>query len=113
MDFIREGGWPMFPTLGIGIAALVSALRYAARPERGQRSVVNMVALVTLLMGVFGTLLGVQISAQAIRNVEPEHKWIFLSGLAESLNCVLGALVLLIPTMIFAGIGGYREAQKQ
>lgn len=112
MDFIREGGWPMFPTLGIGIAALVLSVRYAARPERGQRSVVNMVALVTLLMGVFGTLLGVQIAAHAMRGVEPEQKWIFLIGLAESLNCVLGALLLLIPTMIFAGIGGYREAQK-
>lgn len=112
MDFIREGGWPMFPTLGIGIAALVLAVRYAARPERGQRSVVHMVALITLLMGIFGTLLGMQISAQAIRNVGPEHKWIFLIGLAESLNCVLGALVLLMPTLIFAGIGSYREAQK-
>jgi uncharacterized membrane protein HdeD (DUF308 family) len=112
MDFIREGGWPMFPTLVLGIAALVLAVRYAARPERGQRALVNMVALVTLLMGILGTLLGVQLSANGIRDVGPDQKWIFLIGLAESLSCVLGALVLLIPTMIFAGIGGYREAQK-
>lgn len=112
MDFIREGGWPMFPTLGLGIAAFILAVRYAARPEPGQKSLVHMVALVTLLMGVFGTALGVQVSAAAMRGVAPDQKWIFLIGLAESLNCVLGALALLIPTLIAAGIGGYREANK-
>src|SRR5262245_64016628 len=32
-DFMREGGWGMWPVLLLGLAALAAAVRYAARPE--------------------------------------------------------------------------------
>ena len=33
-DFMREGGWGMYPVLLIGLVTLASATRYAIRPER-------------------------------------------------------------------------------
>ena len=113
MDFIRDGGWPMFPTLGLGISTLIMSVRYAARPEPGQLALVRMLALLTLVVGLFGTLLGVQISANAIRSVAPDQRWIFVIGIAESLNCLLAALALLAPTVIAAGIGNYHDAREK
>ena len=33
-EFMREGGWGMWPVLLLGLVALASATRYALRPER-------------------------------------------------------------------------------
>ena len=33
MDMIREAGWPIYPIIAVGLAALVTALRYAVAPE--------------------------------------------------------------------------------
>lgn len=34
VEFMREGGWGMWPVLLLGLATLASAARYMARPER-------------------------------------------------------------------------------
>src|SRR5439155_7922335 len=33
-EFMREGGWGMWPVMLLGLVALASATRYALRPER-------------------------------------------------------------------------------
>ena len=35
MDFFRDGGWPMFPELLLGLTAVGLAIAHAARPTRG------------------------------------------------------------------------------
>lgn len=112
-DFIREGGWPMFPTLSFGLVALTLAIWHASRPGAGQRSLALTFAVLTLIMGLFGTVLGVQISCAAIRGVAPDQRWIFLIGLSESLQNLLSALALLLPTTIAVGVGDYRRAQDE
>ena len=34
VEFMREGGWGMWPVLLIGLVSLAAAIRYAVRPER-------------------------------------------------------------------------------
>lgn len=111
-EFIREGGWPMFPTLSFGLVALVLAIWHAGRPSPAQRSLAMTFAVLTVVMGLFGTVLGVQLSSAAIRGVAPDQRWIFLVGLAESLQNLISALALLLPTTVAIGVGDYRRAQE-
>lgn len=112
-EFIREGGWPMFPTLSFGLVALVLAIWHASKPGPGQRSLAITFAVLTVVMGLFGTVLGVQLSCAAIRGVAPDQRWIFLIGLSESLQNLISALALLLPTVAAIGVGNYRSAGEE
>ncbi len=97
-EFIREAGWGIYPVLGFGIAAVIVAGRQLG--EQDPRRVVTVLWLMALtgVAGVLGTASGVQVSARYIGDI-PE-KWIFLTGLAESLHNLTCACVLVAITML-------------
>lgn len=111
-ELIREGGWPMYPIVALGGAALLLALRYALYPQRSLRSLVLGVLAASVVMGVLGTALGVQASARAIGDVPDGQRWIFLIGLKESLNCLAAALTLALPTVLAIGAGSHRLGRR-
>jgi hypothetical protein len=103
MDVIREAGWPIFPILAFGLASLVAGWRYARSGRRELVPLVVGLGAATLLLGIIGTALGVQLSASHIGQVPPADRWIFLIGLKESLHNLtvaatfaLGDVVLLM-----------------
>src|SRR5262249_53074217 len=89
--FIREAGWPIFPIGISGVVSLVAAMRYAESPRRELFGRAVGLTITTLILGLLGTVLGVQMSARYIGEI-PE-KWIFLIGLKESLNNLVASLV--------------------
>jgi hypothetical protein len=111
-DVIREGGWPMFPILALGVAALLAGLRHAVYPQRSLRPLVIGLAVSTVVMGLFGTALGIQQSARYIGDVPPEQRFIFLIGLAESLNCLAIALAFTLPAAFLGTLGAFRMARR-
>src|SRR5262249_41497155 len=111
-DLIREAGWPVFPILLLGGGALLVALRHAAIPQRSLVPLALGLIAATVVMGFFGTALGMQASAEAIGRVEPERRWIFLIGLKESLGCLDVALALALPACLGLGWGSYRVARR-
>ena len=80
-DFIREAGWPIFPTLAFGIAALAVSIKMIEKPTEQLASLVRNLSCLTLIFGVFGTIVGLQYSVSAIEKVEPAMRWIVLIGL--------------------------------
>jgi hypothetical protein len=110
--FIREGGWPIFPVLILGALSLVSAVRYAANPRRELLALVIGFGVATVIMGAFGTALGVQMSARYIGEVDASRRWIFLLGLQESLNNLTVALAVAGLDALIATGGAWRMARR-
>ncbi len=112
-DFIRDAGWPIFPTLAFGIAALAVSIKMIDKPTEQLASLVRNLSCITLILGLFGTIVGLQHSVGAIEKVEPAMRWIFLLGLRETLNNLDAALLVLFPTMLCYTAGTFRLRQDQ
>jgi phosphotransferase system glucose/maltose/N-acetylglucosamine-specific IIC component len=110
-DFMREAGWPIYPILGFGLAALVMAMSHARRPRESTAQLIRGLGLVTLLIGVLGTILGLQHSIHFIDPLPPDQRWIVFTGLREALNCTVGSLLLLFPTLLLYTAGAVRGRQ--
>jgi hypothetical protein len=110
-EFIREGGWPMFPVLVCGALSLATAVRYAVAPRRELLALVIGLGVTTVILGCLGAALGVQQSARYIGTVEESKRWIFLIGLKESLNDLVAALVFAVLDGLIATAGAYRGAR--
>ena len=111
IEFIREAGFPIYFVGAFGAASLAAALRYQQTLRRELFSVVVGLAVATILVGVLGTVLGVQTSARAIGQVDHEMKWIFLIGLKESLNNLVAALGIAVIDVLIATRGAFRAAR--
>jgi hypothetical protein len=106
----REGGFVMFPTLVIGLALLALAVRYAARPERRLLPLLGAFALLTGTSGALGFVLGAMKSLYAQNEVQSDKRWISLIGIAESLNNVAFALLLIFVAAVLMTVGEWKIA---
>jgi hypothetical protein len=111
-QIIREAGWPIYPILALGGAALVLSLKYAAFPQRSLRSLVSAILAASLVMGVLGTILGLQHSIEGLHDLPPDERWIVFMGLRECLNCAVMALTLALPTVLALGAGSHRLRRR-
>jgi hypothetical protein len=111
LEFIKEGGFPIFPVLFFGLLSLVTAVRYAATPRRDLLALVIGLGVTTVILGALGTALGVQKSAEYIGAVEDSKRWIFLLGLKESLCNMVLALAIAALDSLVATAGAWRGAR--
>ncbi|MBL9041840.1 MAG: hypothetical protein JNM83_09585 [Myxococcales bacterium] len=112
-DFFNEAGWPIFPTLAFGVAALSIAIKMIDKPTEQLASLVRNLSVLTLLMGMLGTVLGLQHTVRHVEQVEPGMRWIFVVGLRETLNNFDAALLILIPTMLCYTAAMFRLRQDK
>jgi hypothetical protein len=112
-NVIREAGWPVYFVIAFGAAALVSALRHAAAPERGQLGSIIGFGAVTLLWGALGTALGLQHAISGIPDVEPDQRWIVWVGLREALNNFSLALFIDVAVALLATVGARRLGRQE
>ena len=108
---IHEAGWPVFPILGVGLSALVLALGYVRRPLESTAGLIRNLSVVTLLLGVLGTAVGLQHSILYIDGLPVDQRWIVWTGLRETLNNLNFALVLMVPTWLLYAAGSFRSRQ--
>jgi hypothetical protein len=111
-QFIREAGWPIYPILALGLSGLALSLRYSLFPQRSLRSLTLGFLAATAVMGILGTILGVQHSAEALPEVGPDMKWIFYLGVKEASNCFAGALTILLPACLAVGVGSWKMGKR-
>ena len=111
LTFYREAGWPIHFVLLLGAISLWLAVRYARAPRRENFPLIVGFTVATVLVGVLGTVLGVQISANAIAEVQAPERWIFLIGLKESLNNMVAALMIAAIDTMLVTAGAHRLAR--
>ena len=112
-EILHEAGWPIYPVLALGLTALLLALRHAVVPQRNLVTLIVGLGTAAFLMGLLGTVLGVEQSIRHVAELPPEKRWIVLLGLSESLHNAWVALSLLVPTAILAMVGSYRFEQRR
>jgi len=98
IEFIREAGFGVFPTLAFGLAALFVGVRQLRDPERARVPIAGWLIALTVAAGALGTVTGLQASVSFIE--QTSDKWLFLIGLRESLNNLVVAFILSILTML-------------
>ena len=108
IDFVREAGWPIFPTLALGVAALAVTIKLIEKPTEQLAQLVRNLSVLTLIVGLFGTIVGLQTTVRAVENVEPALRWIFVIGLKETLNNLDAALLVLFPTLLCYTAGTFK-----
>jgi len=113
VEFMREGGWGMWPVLLIGLVSLGAAIRYAARPERLWFGFAAALWVTVLVCVVHASVTDVAAVLGYFddpgRATDSEIPRLIIRGLKESTRpAVLGGIFLtLVP--LLAAVGIYRQ----
>jgi hypothetical protein len=113
LTLFREGGFPMFVILGLGLAALVLSMRAAFRPSMARFELVRGLARATLystLVGIFADLAAVFHNAPKFEKPEFDLMHIIVTGLGESMSPAIMGFTLLSLVSVFAGLCARRLA---
>jgi len=114
-EFMREGGWGMWPILLCGVVALAGAARYGVTPERGSLRFVALLWVTLLVAVVHATvtdLAAVFTYCETLPQPGPGLTTVLLTGLKESTRpAALGGIFLtLVP--LLAAVGVYRDTAR-
>ncbi|HWA75189.1 MAG TPA: hypothetical protein VG937_22785 [Polyangiaceae bacterium] len=110
-----EGGFPMWFLLVFGVAALITAARFARIPARRTLRVALALSLATACTAVTGVAtdlatVGHQVPNYLRRHPEEGIVYILLQGFAESMApAILGFTTLSLVALLVA-VGFYRES---
>jgi hypothetical protein len=113
LEFFKSGGYAMVPILIFGFLLIAASGLYLLRPERRLAPLIWSTGALTAGMGLLGFFLGVRLSLRYIWQVEPADQLkIAAAGIAESLNDVILALILVVLGALLAAIGAYRSSRR-
>ncbi len=108
-NFFRDGGWGMYPTIGLGFFLVAACVLWMVRPEKRFVPIVAALGLATLGAGLLGTCVGLINTFRFVQNtVQAEQVRIATLGGAESLNNLVLALLIAIPSALLFVIGAMR-----
>ena len=113
LTLFREGGFPMFVILGLGLTALVLSMRAAFRPSASRLEIVRGLASATL----YSTLVGVFADVAAVFHHLPNFEapsfdlpHILVAGLGEAMSPAIMGFTILSLVSLFAGLCARRLA---
>ena len=116
MDFMRAGGVPIWIVLFFGLAALVTGIVFAIRPDERKAAVLRALSTTT----VFSILSGVTSDIASVMFKVPRHpEWshspdrtlIIMTGLGESMTPAILGFTLLALVWLLAAVGSRRAPQ--
>jgi hypothetical protein len=116
MTLIREGGFPMWVILGLGIGALVTAFRAVLMPSQARLATARQLARATL----YSTLVGVAAAFGAVFHHAPriadaekvELGRVVLQGLGESMSPLIMGFTILALVALFTAVAEKRHAPQ-
>jgi hypothetical protein len=113
MEAFRLGGFGMYPTLVAGILLVVTAVRYARKPEHDSRPLIRQLSILTALVGTLGFITGVIHCFIACGSAPVNEIPIYVVvGTGESLCNVGLALVMLVAARAATSFGTYRSGSR-
>jgi hypothetical protein len=113
LEYFRDGGWGMYPTLVCGVLLVGVAARYALNPERRLTPLLVALNLLTLSSGALGFVSGVITTARYLAKVEDARtSFVAFCGIGESLNNVAFALLFVTVGAIALTLGAWKIARQ-
>jgi hypothetical protein len=113
LEFFRDGGWGMYPTVLFGFLLVVAGFLYALRPESRYVAVVFCTGFMTIGAGLLGTVTGLVETCRYLGHVAPVDQFkIAALGCAESLNNVILALMLALFAALPTLVGVVRSVRR-
>ncbi|MDB4996906.1 MAG: hypothetical protein JWM74_4338 [Myxococcaceae bacterium] len=116
VEFFRDGGWGMYPTLFFGVLMVGVAARYALTPERRFLPLLFALGIATMSSGGLGFVTGLITTAKAVQgegNMETGTRAIIsLYGFGESLSNVAFALGFVTIAALASCFGGIKIAKQ-
>ena len=115
MTLFREGGFPMWFLLSFGALLLVSAARFAARPDAARLRTAFALGGATLFtmltaIGADVATVGHQLPEYLAHHPDATLASALLQGMAESLSPAILGCTLLTLAALFLALGFYRES---
>ena len=114
LTFFREGGFPMFAILALGLSALGTAMRAAMRPSRARLELARGLARATLYSSLVGLVAALGAVFHNVAAYSTEHnvdlRYAILQGLGEAMSPVIMGFTILSLASLFTAIGARREA---
>ena len=112
LDFFREGGWGMYPTLLFGTVTAAMAFRFAAKPDHGITRALWTMGAATIFSGLLGFFTGTIRTFQYVQKLPPPEQFsITLVGLSESMCNLVLAFVMTMVALILLSIGSLRQSK--
>jgi len=112
-EFFKEGGFGMIPTALFGFLFFASAVLYTLRPDRKLGPIVIALGAVTIAAGVLGFAMGMSSTFAYLRKVElAEQLLVAAAGTSESLNNIILAMLLFLPSTLVAAVGAFRSSSR-
>lgn len=108
-EFFEAGGWGMYPPLVFGFLLIACSILFLIRPE--PRYLASLVGLGTITgcAGLLGFCTGVMNTFRFLKEVPVEERLLVAGfGVAESLHCLVLALILLVVAGLFVSLGAAR-----
>lgn len=109
--FFSDGGFGMYPTALFGFLLITVSILWMIRPERRAGSLVAALFVGTIGSGVLGTATGLINTFRYLQHVPlAEQVAIGAQGGAESLNNLVLAMLLVVPSALMVAIAALRSA---
>lgn len=116
VDFFREGGWPMWSILFIGLFLVGASTRFAIKPHPAMKSFLKYLSLAVLAASIhgfvmdLGTVFGFVANSESVPDAQVTR--ILLQGFHESTRPVTFGGGLLVISLVLTAIGANRLARK-
>lgn len=110
--FFRDGGWGMYPTTVFGFLLVLAGVLCVLRPERRFAHLGLTLAGLTLCSGALGTVTGFVTTFRFLHQVPDLDRRFTIAafGVAESLNNMILALLLVTFTGVLGALAALRVA---
>jgi hypothetical protein len=109
LDFFRAGGFNMFPLTVIGVALLITGIKFARNADAQRLSLIRALTTAVIFSTIAGTAAGFAATAKFVierPEAQKEPLPYLLAGFSESLsNVILGAsFAVLAWTLVAVGV---------
>lgn len=116
-DFMKAGGFAMWPVLALGLVTLAAAIRMAVKPLAAKPVVIKSLTIATLFTSLAGSLTGfAAVMSKVPGNPEwansPDLPLIVMIGLGEASGSLILGCSFLGIAWIFVSIGSRRLANQ-
>ena len=114
LDFMKAGGFAMWPLLILGFATLAVAGSFAWRPSERKLGLIRPLSVATIFMSLAGTFAGIAATMTHFSSLpqfseSPKLPLVVMAGIGESMSAMILGFGLLAVVWILTAFGLRRQ----